>query len=46
MGTTLADHFSQLGGKHSVLRNADGHKVNWLALPMAAGIVLAGAFDN
>jgi hypothetical protein len=47
MGTTLADHFSQFGGKHSILRNADRHDVNWIARPTATRLDLAtGAFDN
>jgi len=47
MGTTLADHFSQLGGKHSILRNADGYNARCIAQPTATRMdIAAGAFDS
>ena len=47
MGTTLADHFGQLGANHSVLRNTDRHHVNSIAQPTATRMDRAtGPFDN
>jgi hypothetical protein len=47
MVTTLANHFNQFRGEHSILRNTDRHNVTWFAQSTATRMDLAaGAFDS
>ena len=47
MGTTLVDHFNQIGREHSIFCNTDGYNVSWIAQPTATRMDLAaGAFNN